>query len=60
MREYARLSVAVTPEGDLLVECVRHNAGVAYLKNQDVARILGEVGLQPCGCADHKDKETVH
>ncbi len=59
MRDYARLSVAVTPQGNLLVECVRHDEVVAYITNGDIAHVLREAAGRPCGCANHK-KETLH
>lgn len=59
MQDYARLSVAVTPEGHLYVACVRHDEVVAFIQNNDLSRVLLEAAGTPCGCGQ-SHKETLH
>lgn len=58
LKDHARLCVAVTAEGHLLVECIRHSEVVAFIKNEDLAQTLRGVASHDCTCADHK--ETLH
>lgn len=58
LRNWARLCVAVTAHGHLLVECIRHSEVVAFIKNEDLAKVLRDVASHDCTCADHK--ETLH
>lgn len=57
-RVYARLSVAVTLEGHLLITCVRHECVVAFLENQKIADILSDIALAECDCGEHKNEVT--
>lgn len=65
-QDYARLSLAATPQGDLLLGCNRHNVIVTLIPNKDLAMAFKSLGLQTCtGCGSpgHKhdhSKETVH
>jgi hypothetical protein len=59
-RSEQQLSIAVTPVGDLLILCAKHNVEpVAYIANDEIAQTLREVAGMGCQCATHK-QETQH
>lgn len=55
-----QLSIAVTPVGDLLILCAKHNGEpVAFITNDEIAQTLRNVAGMGCQCATHK-QETQH
>lgn len=56
---YAKLAVGVSPEGDLIVWCLRHDTPVTRMPNDKVADELMLAAHSECDCGRHK-KETRH
>ncbi len=59
-RDFARLSVGISPSGDLIVWCVRHDILVAHLLNSELTEALQSMAQQACACVRHGKKETLH
>ena len=51
--EYCRLSVGVTGDGDLFVDCNRHNEVVVAIRNEDLPEAMAELGNAICACGGH-------
>jgi hypothetical protein len=51
--DISRLSVAVTPLGDLVIECLNHGCLVEFLPNDTIADALQLIAGSKCEGANH-------
>lgn len=46
--DYMRLEVAISEEGDLIVNCRRHHEEVAFFENESIAEALRAIPFEAC------------
>ena len=60
-KEYARLSIGVSPLGGLVIECFRHDVIIESISNDCIADSLMIISEEECGnCGNCKCKEEGH